>query len=303
MVLRRVLLTGASGMVGRHILAELVRRNIAVVASSRTPPAGLPEKSTYARWDLAEWWDPARFTAEFGSVDAIIHAGARVPLPSEQVPTCVSFDSNVRACLALGSWATANGIPLLFISGSTVYKDAFKIGIKETDELSPLGFGGFYGFTKLLGEQSLLHLTGHGLTCSILRASSIYGAGLDAKKVPSAFLATAARGEAIELTPSVDDRVDLIHAADVARAAVDALEQEAWGIFNIANGHPASMLEIAETCVEVVGRGSVRLLDGDGTRKPRTRFALDCAAAQSRFGFVPRVSLKDGLACLYQSMS
>jgi UDP-glucose 4-epimerase len=231
----------------------------------------------------------------FPDVDAVIHAGAIVPGNSYDMEAGQMFDVNVRATLELGRWALGRNLPFLFVSSSSIYADPDRSGIVETDPTTPHGLGGFYGLTKLLAEQILSHLSEEGLRICTFRPSSLYGAGLPSGKTVTKYIATAEAGETIEIRPPVEDRVDMIHASDVAEAALRALECGACGTYNIASEKPASFREIAEACVQVVGRGSVRVVPGPAEPKPRVRFGLDCGKAREAFGFVPKVDLAAGL--------
>ena len=99
-----------------------------------------------------------------------------------------------------------------------------------------------------------------GLNVAILRPSSIYGLGLPANKILCRFLKSANEDGVIYLSTPVDDKVDFIHAAEVANAIVAVLNKKAWGVFNIASGHPISFQELAEACVDVAGAGSISVL-------------------------------------------
>ncbi len=129
----------------------------------------------------------------------------------------------------------------------------------------------------------------------MLRPSAIYGDGLPDGKMITGFLAAAANDEVIELSPPADDRVDMVHASDVGRAAILALEKEAWGTFNIASGEPVTVEDIARSCVRAAGAGSVAIGPNPAKRKAMTRFGLDVTRARTRLGYRPRVSLDQGL--------
>src|SRR5437868_6531184 len=98
----------------------------------------------------------------------------------------------------------------------------------------------------------------------------------------SRFAVSALQGETIRLRPPYDDRVDLIHARDVADALLDAFESGARGVFNIASGIPVSIREIAETLVAITYKGVVAMepSTGETAGLPVTRFSLNCDAAR-----------------------
>lgn len=274
-------------MLGRHLVAAVEAAGMSAVRVGRE------------QWDLGAWRDAAALDAVFAGAGAVVHAGATVPGATVPADDRALFDANVRSCLCLGEWALVRGVPVVFVSGATVYADPERAGIAEDAPTTCRAFGGFYGFTKLLAEEVFDHLRGRGLKAGILRPSSIYGHGMPAGRMVATFLAAAAAGEAIVLRPPLEDRIDLVHAADVARAALAVLERAAWDTFNVASEAPASLPEIAAACVAAAGRGRVEIMPvpGPDPRLPVLRFGLDCAAARARLDYHPR-GLRDGIAAM-----
>lgn len=299
MVLKRVALTGASGMVGRHVIAELSRRGISCAATSRNRPQYLPENSTWQRWDLQDWKELQEFDMIFGTPDALFHVGALVPDGRYTIAAKDIIDCNVRATANLAGWAQARNIPFLYMSGATVYANPLREGIGEDDpKQEGNGVGGLYGLSKLLSEELLTALLPNTPVC-ILRPSSIYGFGLAENKMIPQWLDRASKGQAIEIIEPAHDALDLIHASDVARAMVDAVSNEAWGVFNIAQEQLVTIQTIAQMCVEIAHAGYVEIKKGDTNRPASIRFGLRCDRARAAFGFVPQVDLPTGIRRLF----
>jgi UDP-glucose 4-epimerase len=292
MVLGRVGLTGATGMLGRHLHTALHEAGADVIAVSRTVEDGV------AGWDLANWLEQEELDQLFPKVRAVVHAGAFVQ-PSGEVDQARMYDANVRACLNLGQWALSRGIPLIHISGAIVYADPC---LPSQDESAPLGWsgmGGFYGFSKLLAEDVLERLRQQGLQIAILRPTSIYGCGLDESKIVQRFLSLATKDRVIELSEPIEDCVDLVHAADVARAVVSVLQCECWDTLNLASGNPVSIKTLALASLDVAGCGRVTItgitpLD----YRPKVTYSLDISRAKERLGWVPSIGISRGLKML-----
>jgi nucleoside-diphosphate-sugar epimerase len=297
MVLNKIGLTGATGMLGRHVRAALEKAGAKVVAVNRISASG----SEVAGWDLADWRSSVELDALFSDVQAVVHVGAMVPRKSGLIDEGRMFDANVRACLNLGQWAISRDVPIVHISGAIVYAEPDREVLTENATLGWSGLGGFYGFSKLLAEDVFERLRRQSLKLAIVRPTSIYGYGLSADKMISHFLATAREGGTIELTPPVHDRVDFIHAADVAIAILAILKAESWDSFNIASGCAVSIKELAEACVSVTGRGSVLInISESQTRDPITRFVLDTDRARNHLGWNPQFDIKQGLRLMFQ---
>ena len=297
----RIALTGASGVLGRHIMAFLARERVEVLASSRRVPADPGETSSWGIWDLQEWREPAELDKLFPDATAVIHAGALVRAPGVTMDNRTLFDANIRATRALGDWALARCIPMIFISGATVYAAAEGGRPAEQDELAWHGAsGGAYGHSKLLAEAVLWPLQQQGLALAVLRPSSIYGTGMASGKLIPSWLGIAAKDETILVDPPAKDCIDLVHAADVARAVKLTLDRRAWTTFNVASGAPQTLMEIAAACVSVVGRGRVILRETTTDRPPQLRFALNTEYARRELNFQASIGIEQGLKLMLQ---
>ena len=296
MVLNKVGLTGATGMLGRHVRSTLEKAGVKVIAVTRASALGGEE----CGWDLADWKSLAELDALFEDVQAIVHAGAMVQT-SGPVDEGRMFNTNVQVCVNLGRWALMRGVPIVHISSATVYADVTSNALNEDAPLRWSGLGGFYGLSKLLAEDVFRSLSQQGLRLAIVRPSSLYGFGLPSSKMVSCFLAAANEGRTIELTPPVQDRIDFIHAADVALAILSILKLEAWDTFNIASDRTLSIKELAQTCVSITGRGSVMTgEDRSHARDPVTKFALNTTRARNHLGWQSLIDIEQGLKMMLQ---
>lgn len=292
MVLGRIGLTGATGMLGHHLHAALNAAGADVVAVSRAGSDGV------AGWDLAAWLTHEEFDQMFPEVGAVVHAGALVQ-PSGEVDEARMFDVNVRACLNLGQWALARNIPLVHISGAIVYADPCALVLNESAATGWSGLGGFYGFSKLLAEDVLLRLRQQGLKLALLRPTSIYGRGLNEGKMVHRFLSLAATDDVIELIAPTEDRIDLVHASDVANAAVAALKQSCWDTLNVSSGDPVSIKGLAQACVDITGSGRIAVTGQTPPGyQPSVKYSLDIGRSRDRLGWAPAVDIRCGLDML-----
>jgi len=284
----KVALTGGTGMVGRHLKALLDSKGIEYVDIIRS------------HWDLVNWKTADEIDSLLGNVDALLHVGAAVPSPLHSLTTQTLFDANVRVCVAMAEWAVSKKVPIVYLSGATVYKDPHSRNICEDDEKTTNNFGGFYGFTKYLAEQVFNHYSHNGLQLIILRPTSIYGAGMGAGKLVSDFLVRAQNNEIIEIQPPYNNAVNLIHAADVARAILLSLQSKAWGIYNVSASENSTIEELARTCVAQTGAGEIELIKKGELEDqvPFLRFDLNCRRAFNAFGYTPRIPLDAGIKLL-----
>jgi len=289
--MNEIAVTGANGMTGSHMMSLLKSK-------------GIPAKAvTRQEWDLTEWKSFDELDHIFGSVLAVFHFGAQLPyndFKNDNRQTQQIFDANIRSCLNLAEWAKLRNVPIVFLSGAVVYKDPHTSKIIETDPKVVSGFGGFYGYSKLAAENIFSHFSAEGLKCIILRPSSIYGYGLPSEKLVQNYINIAASGGKIQVAGS-KNRINLIHAYDVANAALKAYKSSAWGVFNISSDTSNSILEIAEIAVSISEKGSIDIMD-NVDNNCFERFDLDSKLAKKDFGFEARVNLKEGMLLMKNKM-
>jgi UDP-glucose 4-epimerase len=290
--MNKVAVTGANGMTGSHMMSMLKSK-------------GIPTKAvTRQEWDLTEWKSFDELDCIFNSVRVVFHFGAQLPyndLQDDNQQSQQIFDANVRSCLNLAEWANLRNIPIVFLSSAVVYKNPYSSSIKEGDSKVVNGFGGLYGYSKILAEGVFSHLSANGLKCIILRPSSLYGYGLPSDKLIQNYINIASSGGVIQVTGS-RNKVNFIHAYDVANAALSAYKNEAWGVFNISSREGNTILEIAESAVSISDGGSIVVQDDNKNDTSFIRFDLSSELAKKSFGFETEINLKEGMLLIKNKM-
>jgi dTDP-4-dehydrorhamnose reductase len=161
----QILVTGASGRLGSHLLEHLADHGHDVAAWSGTTDGerfGFPLR----RVDLG---DPLAVAAaiEETSPDVVIHVGAMSSVEEVRRQPAPGWNVNVQATEVLAAWCGAHGRRLLFTSTDLVF-DGTKSWLREDDPAGPVVE---YGRTKLAAEAIVLTLCG-GL---VVRLSLLYG--------------------------------------------------------------------------------------------------------------------------------
>lgn len=292
MVLNKIGLTGATGMLGRHLRAVLGEAGAQVVALSRE---GKPIDEVVG-WNLKDWQSLKDLDYIFNDVQAVVHVGAMLPGEKGNRDDDLMFDANVRSSVNLGLWAIERQVPVVYVSGAIVYKDQEKTDLDESSELGWNKLGGFYGFSKLLAEDALRRLCPAGLKLAVVRPSSIYGFGLPEKKMITSFLNTAKEGGVISLVQPVNDKINFVHALDVSLAILAILRMEVWDTFNLASPFQLTVKELAEACISVSGSGSIDIdNETPPDHTPLNRFALKIERAKNCLGWQSSFNIEQGL--------
>lgn len=150
--MKRIVVTGAAGRLGRKVVAELLARDYEVLATDIERPDALP-----CRFLQADLTDAAAVLDVLSGSDAVIHLGA-IPGPLSQPPS-VTFRNNVISTWNVAETAAAVGIKRI-VSASSV----FALGWNEVpaaywpksvpvDESHPTTPFEAYGLSKVVGEE------------------------------------------------------------------------------------------------------------------------------------------------------
>lgn len=281
----KVALTGGAGLLGRHLLAWLSRRDIPVARIDRSD------------WDLQDAITHDRLDQLAQGADVFVHCAARIDLagPADDGSAWQAlFDSNVRATLNAARWAADRDVHFIFVSSGSVYRDPHARGIDESAETAPGPLGGDYATTKRLAEAGLAELAQtSGARVTVLRPSALYGHGLPDDKFLVRMLNDAAAGQNITVT-GPKNSIDFVNAHDLSRAILQSSQAKAYGVFNISGGGPVSLADLAQEVMSVAGgRGVIETRPGDSP--PFTRFDLSSDAARAAFGYAPVVDIATGL--------
>ncbi|MDH4130452.1 MAG: NAD-dependent epimerase/dehydratase family protein [Gemmatimonadota bacterium] len=219
-----IFVTGGTGLVGRHVVQELVGRGDRVTALVRSDQGAAlvrrlgaePFRGTVER---IETW------AGLTACRAIIHAAAVIDAPGGWG---VYQNPNVEGTRLGASRARELGVRFVHISSIAVYGDG--VGdcpagtVTEAAPLGPRDAGPRYGRSKRLAEDAVRAEMGRGLAAIILRPCVIYGEG-DRLFLPSV-IRHARRGY-MPLVGSGRLPLAMVHARSVAEVAVAALESPA----------------------------------------------------------------------------
>lgn len=236
----RIAVTGASGFLGRHILAALGRAGVEIVAHARSPA---PDAAAPRRWccfDLAAAPDDA--FVQLGSPDIVIHL-AWQGLPNYLSERHLEIELPVQYRFLRG--LIASGVPRLVVTG-TCLEYGMQAGCLHED-LPPMPANP-YGRAKHT-LHAMLRLLEKDAPCELrwLRVFYLYGNGQAPTSLYTTFHAAVARGERrFDLSPG-DQLRDFLKVEDAAAAIVQvALARDTPAIVNICSGAPTTVRALVE---------------------------------------------------------
>lgn len=304
--MRRILVTGAAGFVGGHVLPLLAGRGDRVAGIGRGAPGGLPDGVGYARIDLLDAGALARFVADFRPTEILHLAGLASVADSASGPA-QTWRVNVDGLMNLAEAVEAvPGCTLFFVSSGEIYGGAFLAGHALSEDAQPEPRN-TYARSKWVGEQLLRDLLPRvGVRLVVLRPFNHIGPGQDERFVVASFAGQIARIEAGLAPPrlavgNLTSHRDFLDVADVAGAYADLIFRAGTlpdgRVFNISSGVPRTIGSVLEGL-----RGLATIPFEVAVAPERVRpaeiplAAGDAGRLRAATGWTPRVAWEDALA-------
>jgi UDP-glucose 4-epimerase len=296
---RRVLVTGGSGFIGRHVVSELSADGAEVRVVDLQPH---PDPTVdVVIGDIA---DPAVLAQAFdGGYDSIVHLAAVTSVLRSVEQPELTFHTNVIGTNALLEAGRAAGVTsLAFASTNAVTGPMTAPKISEAAVLNPLTP---YGSTKAAGEMLMSAYTAvYGLRCACIRLTNVYGPGMQAKDSIVARLMRAIRlGTTFEIYGDGNQVRDYVHVTDVVAAMRLGLLSDEWaGPTVIGSGTSLSVHEVVDA-VRTVSGADLPVRHGPAKPGEMPAVIVDPSRAYAA-GWSPRFSsLADGLIGVWDEWS
>lgn len=241
------------------------------------PGSGADELSAVLRWEVDV---------------VVIAAGGRFPVPSADEPEADAVDTLsllINVCEAVRTLSPDTQVVFLSSAGG-VYAPGPGPGLRaETHRAVPTSP---YGMSRLMAEHYLeFYRRVHGLSCTALRCSNVYGRLLPESRgqgVVSAAFRCALTGSPFRLHGTGEQRRDFLHVDDFVRATLEliSLRRALPGTVNIGSGVGYSVVEVVERVSSVMAR-SIPVVPGPSAGTDVGSLVVDASLLQSLIDFEP----------------
>ena len=283
-----LLVTGASGFLGRAVVAQAQAQGLHVTALRRTD---------------ADLCDPAALAAVVDKLapDMVIDAAGVVPGPGNRDPM-----ENVRMTKGWLEALDRVSAPLrLVLAGSAAVYGEGAAPDRPTRETDPMRPTSRYGHAKLAALELAVTATaqrGHDVQTGIV--FNLIGARQPPHMVPRVFIEQAlnARNGLFESGHSGDIR-DFLQVTDAANALIAMARFGAKGdVLNVATGRPTRISEILDIVTGMLGVRWVSRPDPAGSRADHVCYG-DPTRLHERTGWTPEVDLETALGCAVKAFA
>ena len=306
---RKVLVTGATGLVGSWLVAKLLEEGALVTAlvldhdpQSELIRSGNIKKISVVDGNLANYEDVKRAIFR-DEVDCVFHLGAQTIVGTALKDPRSTFESNIQGTWNLLEAARHAGDQIksvLVASSDKAYGSAPKL---PYDEDMPLRGDGPYDVSK--SATDLLSRS-YGLTYSvpvvIARCGNIYGGGdLNWSRIVPGTIRSLLSGETPVIRSDGKFIRDYVHVDDAVDAYLHmakAMESKAiaGNAFNFSRDEPMSVLALYdEICQATIGKKVEPKILNVARAEIHSQH-LDSGRARRELGWESKISLKEGLA-------
>lgn len=302
---RRVLITGAGGFIGSHLVEALVSGGARVRAlvhyNSRNDWGQLEHLSAAAREGCqivsGDLLDPFLVDRLLKEIEIVFHLGALIPIPYSYLAPAQFLDVNVKGTLHVLEAARRHGTArVIQTSSSEVYGSALKLPI---DEHHPLQAQSPYAASKIAAEKlAESYWRAFATPVVIVRPFNTYGPRQSARAFVPSVLSQALGQDRVRVG-SLDPVRDLNYVTDVVAgfvAAATATGVEGLTV-NLGSGTGTSMRAALALALRVTGRSCAVETDIDRMRPPDSEvkeLVCDPTLARTRLGWEARTSLEEG---------
>jgi len=287
----KILMTGATGFIGGHLLRILLPQHEIFALHRNQPAPDLPSGLHWIRQDLTQPLDHSRLPKK---VHAIIHLAQskfyrQFPQRAEDI-----FAVNIESTFQLLEYAREAGVDcFIFASSGGIYGYSYE-RLVETDPVNPLNF---YLSSKYNAELLIANYQQFFRTI-VFRLFFVYGPNQEGMLIPS-LLRRIKEGQEVIIDGDPGIAVNPIFVGDAIRVFEPALHFVTSELFNVAGDEVVTISGLVRLMEEVSGKkATVR-----HTRaKSQGDLVGDNARMKQLLGVIPQVPLLQGLRRTAQSL-
>lgn len=301
----KVLVTGASGFIGSHVVEDLLERGYDVRVFLRYNSTGYIGNLSKLPSDLLRevemyWGDIRDYTSVLRAtrgVDAVLHLAAQISVPySFQNPIDFAMNNVVGTTNVLKASLDAGVGKFVHVSTSEVFGGSDAPLSEDSPRLprSP------YAASKVGADAMVksFHYS-YGLNTLIVRPFNTYGPRQSLRALIPWIILQALRGDVVRLG-NLKPRRDFTYVKDTARALVLALARDTEGgdEINLGVGRSYSVLDVVEVVGKVLGK-ELKVVQDKGLIRPSKmevfNLISDNRKAREVLGWEPEIDLEEGI--------
>jgi UDP-glucose 4-epimerase len=298
----RYVVTGGAGFIGSHIVDALVNRGDEIVILDNLFSGKIENIKHLIGLSTVTFiqgcvTDQALLQKACKDADGIFHEAAITSVPRSIKDPLASNEVNISGTLNVLVAAQKCEIEkIVYASSSSVYGDTPTLPKMEDMMPNPKSP---YAITKMTGENYLnVFHNLYGMDTVSLRYFNVFGPRQDPNSEYSAVIPKFITKILHHVSPVIYGNGlqtrDFTYVKDVVQANIRAMECDAQGVFNVAYGNRITLIELAQTIMDILGADLPLKYESPRSGDIHDSLA-DISAAQEAFGYAPEYSVTTGL--------
>lgn len=298
----RVLVTGAAGFIGSHLVERLLSGGYEVAGVDAFTDYYSRERKVRNLASVIggpgfELFDRDLLTLDLDEVipetDAIFHLAGEPGVRRSWGGNFGRYlERNVLTTQRLLEAVSRSGTKFIYVSSSSVYGGDGGGPVDEDHSRRPASP---YGASKLAAEELVeLYRRERGVPATVLRYFTVYGPRQRPEMALARFLLAASLGRPVDVFGDGEHTRDMTYVLDAVEATVSALEA-APGVYNVGGGTRATVNEMLDAVRRVTGVDVEARYGPAAAGDVRSTWA-DSRRAARELGYAPGTSLEDGIA-------
>jgi UDP-glucose 4-epimerase len=306
----RVLVTGAAGFIGSHLVERLLSSGYSVIGLDNLSSGSLGNLSEAIhapgfRFVKADLLDPQAWVEDLSGVETVFHMAANPEVRHSTREPLDHYHQNLTATMNLLEAVRRKGIRLfVFASSSTVYGDPDIIPTPENHPIKPISI---YGATKAAGEiMCSTYSRLYGVGCLILRYANIVGPRLRHGVIYDFIRKIRENRYCIEILGDGTQRKSYLYISDAVEATMASFnkmldEGSSLEVYNIGNKDWITVIDIARIVARVMGIEDIEYRfkpatpDGRGWLGDVKLMLLDIARIGDKTGWRPSMGSSEAV--------
>lgn len=270
-----ILVTGATGFVGRHLIRSLE-------VTGRTVYSHSSRGGDIARCDLA-----------FNNVGHVFHLAAKSFVPDSWTHPLAFYETNVLGTLNVLEFCRRQRASLTLLS-SYVYGEPVELPINEDH---PVKAFNPYCQSKIMAEElARFYVEHHSVKQTIIRPFNLYGPGQDSRFLIPSLISQALDSESstIQVTDSRPCR-DYLYISDFIALLLATIDCKGGEVYNAGSGDSISVADLAATVVRVTGK--MKPIVSEQKERPQEILDVraDTSKASADLQWSPTVTIEQGI--------
>jgi nucleoside-diphosphate-sugar epimerase len=275
----KILVTGATGFLGTHLVPQLRVVGHEVVQANSS------------LGDVAE----ATTWSHFPPVEVVIHLAGKTFVPDSWTEPAAFVKTNLLGTIAALGYCKKHNSRLVFLS-SYLYGNPQKL---PTPETAPLIANNPYALSKILAEDACrFYSESFGINITILRPFNVYGPKQPEHFLIPSIIRQVKAGEVIQVK-DLEPKRDYVYIDDLVDAIVKAIDlRPGVSIFNIGTGKSYSVAELIKIIQDIKGTKLSVKSSTENRRFEVMNTIADITQAKEVLGWQPQFSLEEGIQAL-----